>query len=368
MRPRLGVHSPPPALAGLAHLNGIHIIEVKHVVEWAYRAGVRLPSIPLRLQIKQFIALAVLTALEAIRQPICLLLTTTGIVFVTLMPVLIMHTMGEAQKVIQDSALAFQFVCGLLLGGYAASAALGHEIRHGTVASILSKPVGRELFFLAKFCGVTLLLLLYALGMTVATLLSARMTTDAYQLDWWVGVPLFVAPAVTFALAGLINYYTRRPFVSNAFGLLILAMVIIFVATGFVDAQGNVVPWGTMVPWRILPAIVLVTMAIIILAAVAVALTTRLETVPTLAVCSVLFLLGLMSDYLLGRHVAQSKLAAVAYGLIPNWQHFWVVDALTNEGAIPWSYVLQTGVYAAFYLSGVLGLGILAFRRIEIKV
>jgi len=89
--------------------------------------------------------------------------------------------------------------------------------------------------------------------------------------------------------------------------------------------------------------------------------------VPTLAICSVVFLLGLMSDYLFGRVAAQNKLAAFLYAVLPNWQHFWMTDALSGDGTIPWVYVVRVAGYALFYLAGVLCWGILAFRRMEVK-
>jgi hypothetical protein len=77
-------------------------------------------------------------------------------------------------------------------------------------------------------------------------------------------------------------------------------------------------------------------------------------------------MLGLMSDYLLGRHTAGSAAASVAYALLPNWQHFWVADALDAGGVIPWSYVARVAFYAAAYTGGVLCLGALSFRRREV--
>ena len=53
-----------------------------------------------------------------------------------------------------------------------------------------------------------------------------------------------------------------------------------------------------------------------------------------------IFLLGLMTDYLLGHAANSSPLAALAYNLIPNWENFWMADALVgNAAGLPWVYV-----------------------------
>jgi ABC-type transport system involved in multi-copper enzyme maturation permease subunit len=308
--------------------------------------------------LKRFAAIAGLTLLEALRQPVLLLLTTTCALFILMLPVLLMHTMGESEKLVQDSALASHFIGGLLLGGYAASAALGRELRRGTLATVLSKPVERELFFLAKFAGVVGVLALFSLATGMATLLAAQMAQNAYSVEWrHIGPPL-AAIFLAYTLAGLLNYFRQRTFVSTAFGLLVVLLGIAFALGARAENF----------PWQVLPASLLVAVATLVLAAVALAVITRLELVPTLAVCTVVLLAGLMSDYLFGRIADTNPVAAVVYHLLPNWQHFWVADGLMSDGKIPWVYVRQATEYGLFYLLGVLSLGILSFRNVEPKI
>ena len=61
--------------------------------------------------------------------------------------------------------------------------------------------------------------------------------------------------------------------------------------------------------WRLVPAAVLILFALWILAGLALACSTRLDMIPTLAICSAFFLLGIMSDYLFGRRAE------------PVWRH-----------------------------------------------
>jgi len=318
--------------------------------------------------LQQFVSLARLTALEVIRQPICALLAATCVVIIMVLPLIISHTLGESAKLIRDSALSLGFVCGILFGGYAACHILTHEIRRGTAASVLSTPVSRELFFLSKFAGVAAVLILFEFAVGLTALMSTRMAAESFHLDWWVGVPLLVAPPAAFLAAAVINFVTRRPFASNAFALLVMFLLLAFVGSGFHDAEGHRTAFGASIPWPIVPAVVLITMAVLILAGLAVALATRLDVVPTVSICGIVFVAGLLSDYLFGRHAADSRIAAFLYGAAPNWQHFWIVDALSRDnGRIPWSYVAEAGLYAGWYLAGVLLLGMLAFRHMDVR-
>jgi hypothetical protein len=116
------------------------------------------------------------------------------------------------------------------------------------------------------------------------------------------------------------------------------------------------------------PAAVLILFALLILAAVALACSTRLDTVPTLAVCSALFIAGLMGDYLFKAAAdAGSFWAKTAYALIPNWQQFWLADALEDKKSIPWSYVAKAAVYMFTCISAALAAGVWLFEDRELS-
>lgn len=319
-------------------------------------------------RLTSFLALAGLTAVEIMRQPFCLLLTTTCVLFIALLPLVITHTLGEAGKLVRDSALAFMLVCGLILGGYAACSSLAREIRKGTAAAILSKPIGRELFLLAKTTGVIMVILVFGCCVTLTTIMSVRMAARLFYIDWWAGIPLLLAAPIAYAVAGGINFLARKSFSSHAFGGLFICIACAFLVSGFFDAHGHRTPFGAHYAWNLAPAAVLIGMAIIILTALAVSLATRLDLAPTLSLCSALFLLALFSDSLIGPYVDRHILAHALYALIPNAQHFWVVDALNENGSIPWTYVADAGGYALCYVSGVLSLGLIAFRHRDVRL
>lgn len=317
--------------------------------------------------VKQFWAVARLTALEAIRQPLAFLLFVSALFLVALLPLVLSHTLGESAKFVRDGSLAFTWVTGLILAAHLACASLAGEIRRGTVSTVLSKPLPRALFFLAKYAGILAVMWLFAAGLLMAVLLSARAAREAYIVDWWASVPLWLALGSTFVIGGLINFFLRRPFISNAFVALFLLLSAAFLYVSFIDGQGQPAPFGSLFDWRIVQAGLLIALAVSVLAGISVSLATRLTTIPTLSICAGIFLLGLLSDYLFGRFTATSMWATVLYYLIPNWQHFWVVDALAGDGVVPGIYIARVATYAVLYLTGVLLLGVRAFQHMEVE-
>lgn len=343
-------------------------------------AAIRLKSLvkTILLTWRQFAGICRLTALEASRQPIFLLLSTIVLVFIGLLPVLITHVIGESSRIVRDSALALQLASGLLLGCFAATSTITRELRKGTLASIISKPVSRWVFFLAKFSGVALIMLVYATITTMATMLSVRTAAVTFAFDWWGMLPLLAAVGIAYLLSGLQNYVKKTPFVSRAYWLLTFAVFCAFVVSALVPAgpaplggehghtHAVVVIANSAIPWAILPAGVLIGLAMVLLSAFAVSLAVRFDMIPTFSICLGIFMLGLMSDYLFGRQSATNELLAAAYWIVPNWQNFWAVDALT-KGSIPWVYIGLVAEYVAIYTAVVLATGLLAFYRMDVK-
>jgi hypothetical protein len=320
----------------------------------------------MRTTITTFLAIARLTALEASRQPVFLLLMSAVLVFIALLPLLITHVIGDASRMVRDSALAVQLVSGLVLACTAASATITRELRRGTLAAILSKPVDRTVFFLAKFTGIAAIMLVYAAATTLATLLAVRSAAETFQFDPWGSGTLLVGLLLAYIAAGLQNYLLRTPFVSRTFLYVTCAVAAALLVSCLVPAHPDQPGFGAALPWDIVPAGALIALATVLLSALAAGLSVRLDPVPAMTLCLALFLLGMMSDYLIGRHAADHALLGVLYGVIPNWQHFWAVDALVS-GGIPWSYTASVTLYTAVYTAAALCLGLLTFRRMEVK-
>jgi hypothetical protein len=151
--------------------------------------------------------------------------------------------------------------------------------------------------------------------------------------------------------------------------------------------------------------------------------------IPTLAICSAFFLLGLMSDYLFGRRadpvwrydlkeemsssrwsesqktllkeiadkydqdrngkldraerdkisvadkarLAQSGMggsrwASVLYTVTPNWQLFWLADALDEgKSTFHWGYVGKAFAYMLGYVGAVLAVAVMLFEERELS-
>lgn len=331
--------------------------------------------------LRGFFPLARLTCVEIPRQPALLLLSTTLILFIGCLPFLITHNLGEAGKLVRDSALAMMFLGSLLLAVPAACNAVSTEIRRGTAGAILSKPVSRIRFLAAKFTGVSVVMLVFSAMATLAIMMADRAAAIEFTVGWRYLVPLYLAILGAYLLGSAINYFTNRPFASAAFWSMALLILLAFVWTLVMKddphahetaiehaGHSHDMPAAEAVPvrWTLIPACALLTLAALMIQALALLCALKLGVVPSLSVCSGFFLIGLMSDYLLAARAAESLWARIVYLILPNWQHFWMADALTAGGQVPWGYVLQASVYALAWTGGILLMAFGLFDRMEV--
>ena len=106
----------------------------------------------------------------------------------------------------------------------------------------------------------------------------------------------------------------------------------------------------------------MVLWAVLVLASVAVAISTRLSVVVNISLCSGVFLLGLLSDYLFHKLGAGSLVANILYSIVPNLQAYWVSDYLAAGVEIPLQLVVQSGAYALCHIGAFLFLAMLLFQ------
>jgi ABC-2 type transport system permease protein len=318
---------------------------------------------------RSFISIALNAFLELVRQPIYLILLLSSVSFMMVLSNIYYFGLGEDTKLVKDSVLATLFLSGIFGAVIGATASVAEEIRSGTALSVLSKPIGRVKFLTAKYLGLVAAISLHSYICALAVLLASRMGFDTYGSPDYLALGIFMGAVGLACFYGLVtNFFMGRPFVGQTVLALLLTTSIAFIAINFVDKEGHSQTFGRLIDWRLIPATTLILSALWVLAAIALACTTRFELIPTLLICSGVFLLGLMSDYLFGRVAAEGVWwAKIVYAVLPNWQLFWMADALAEAKSIPWSYVAKVGQYVVTSLILSLGLALLMFEDRELS-
>jgi ABC-2 type transport system permease protein len=317
-------------------------------------------------------AIASNTFTETIRQPIYGVLLWVAIGLLMLNPLLAAYTLesGANIKVMVDVALATMLLYGLLASVFSATSVITREIESHTVLTVVSKPVSRPLFLFGKFLGVVGAIFVGHFLLTVVFFMTARhgvMETVSDPYDLPVLVLSGVAVLISLIFALWCNFVYGWHFPSTLLAAVVplgsLALLIVLFFNRKWEPQSPATDFGN---FQLIYASLLVFCAVLILSAFAVTLSTRLSQVMTLTCCAGIYLLGLMSDYYFGLHRSEMWLYQALYSIAPNFQFFWVGDALTQDRMIDAFHVASVAGYAGVYALAVLSLGLALFQTREV--
>lgn len=313
---------------------------------------------------------AVSTAIEGLQQPVVMLLSLACFVLIALQPVVQLHTFGDSGRLARDCGMGFLLVFGILVAAFVAGSTLAAEIRDGTAATALAKPISRPAFLVGKFLGSCAALAVFAWCQTWAVLLAQRTaeawvetaTTAADRRDALCALLSLAVPALSLGLAALVNARTRRRFGLWFFVFLAALPPLAATALGLFARDGSwlgLSAWDPGLDLRVVPLAVQLFCLLAAFCALATALTTRLATGPAVALSFLVLLLGFLAD----AAAAGGPAGKLLYALVPDAQHFWTADALARGGTIPLSRTLRAALCAATWCTGVLALGCVSFRK-----
>lgn len=417
-------------------------------------------------------------------------------------------------KLLLDIGLAGVFVFGMLLAAFTATAVLSREIEDKTVLTVVSKPIARPVVILGKFLGVSGALVIAVVVMSIFLLIGLRhgvMSTAADRLDMPVIVFTSMAVGLALLFSAWANFFYGWSFPQTVSMTLALLLLVAYTALIFVGPRWDLQPlfevqWYRDRDWMstaeyisryslpperdympdnplatvsgkriffpvILPQVTLacigILLGILVLCSVATAASTRLGQVMTIVVCAGVFVLGLLSNFVLGRlaysntpiakiqsaypyrppeaafapgqrysinldtvpttpiepespffygsspngfalaasgnpapvvllsledrsgtvvrteHGSISRppqqgdfvfsqptkiqpFAATLYAVIPNMQHYWLADAVSQNNPIPPSHMTRLTLYALLQIGAFLGIGILLFQERDV--
>ncbi len=289
------------------------------ILPWAFAVltAVLAAYAAFRLGCGRVAAIAAATTKEAIGQPLFAVVIVAGIVLVLAFLVIPYNTFGEDVKMYKDSGLTLIKVLALLMVVWTAGVAVSEEIEGRTALTVLSKPLTRWQFVLGKFAGLVLaaLLVFLILGGVLLAATNLKVVYDARESA--------KVPPVWWECA---------------------------------DEMITVVP-----------GLALAFLETVVMAAIALAASTRLGTVANLILCFAIYALGHLVPLIVQSSVG--KFAIVRFTgrlfatILPVLDHFTVEAAVVGGVPVPWDYLGWAALYAALYSAVAILVALVLFQH-----
>ena len=248
-------------------------------------------------------AIAWVTAKEAVFQPLFTVLLLVGAAILLLFPFIPYYTLGDDIKLLMTQGIILIKLLAIFLAVWIASNSIADEIEGKTALMALSKPVSRPTFIFGKYIGVMIAvtLLFLVLAFIFTNTISYKLVYDARESS------------------------KEVPTAVECFQQVI----------------------------TIMPGLVLTFFETCILAAIAVAISTRLSLLPNLAISLTIYLLGHLIPIIVQSSVGQLAMIAfvadLSSAVLPNLEGFSMETAIMTDKMIEWSYVGYGAIYTVLF-------------------
>jgi ABC-type transport system involved in multi-copper enzyme maturation permease subunit len=260
--------------------------------------------------------IAAATAQEAVSQPMFVLLTAIGAVALVVYVFIPYNTLGEDVKVLKTTGITTIKILAIFLALWMASTSVADEIEGRTALTVLSKPVGRGQFVLGKFLGIVwpIVLMFLILGLWFLLWVSIKVVYDARESS-------------------------KTP-------------------PEWQECFVEVV--------RIVPGLALAFMESIIMAAISVAVSTRLSMLPNLVICGSIYVLGHLAALIVKSSVGENEfvkfIGKLLSVVLPVLDHFEIEGAIAGASNVPPNYLWWALLYSALYCAAAMLIALIFFE------
>ncbi|HUS59479.1 MAG TPA: ABC transporter permease subunit [Planctomycetota bacterium] len=281
---------------------------------------------------------------EAVRQPVYWAIILLTAVLMCLSVVFVGFALGEESKFVRDAGLTSITIAGLLMAMFLSSSVVADEIEKKTALSVLCKPVGRSEFIFGKFLGIVLAIIAGYIILTLLFLVTVWWFESQVQylmLFKFYGQPLNARWIST-------DFFIDSPLHGQPITLSMIASLFWSDVSGFVVSP---------LP-NLAKGVALSLCEVTVLAAAALAVSTRLSMIFNACLTLGLFILGHQIGYLVHSLTgSQTALGAkIVLAIVPNFELLNYASDIAFDKVVPMHLV----GFLALYTVGWIGVFLLA--------
>jgi ABC-type transport system involved in multi-copper enzyme maturation permease subunit len=250
-------------------------------------------------------AIALATLKSEMAQPLFWILMIMGGVLLFWFIYIPYNTFGEDIKVVKDSGMTLIMVLCIIQAVWAAGTSISDEIEGRTALTVLSKPIGRRSFIIGKFMGIfwTVTVMFCWLGLLLMATVTYKAVYDAHENSM------------------------EEPI----WQLCMLEMM------------------------GVIPGLLLGFMETCVLAAISVAISTRLPMIANFIISFAIYVLGNLAPLLVQNAVVNELFEPVVFfaqlvsTVLPILDHFNIQAAIAGGATVPIVYLAWAMVYCMIY-------------------
>jgi len=302
--------------------------------------------------LKQYGAVSRNCLVVALGSPFALIMLVAILVVEVILTCLPFFTFGDQLRLIRDQSLALCLIGGCLTCALGACQLVVDDIRRGAVPVMMSRPLSPICLVLGKWTGLTGAVLLILFNASIACLWLTRIGAHSEFLNVPALAQYILAVLVPVLVVGVRHYLVGGCYPLQACTAISICFPLVFFAHVLLAAGGI---GGAGVDWGTGAACLMTAFAMVSYSGIMVLLGVAADSGLVMGLGILVFFCGVLSEYVIRVVAGGGWLASVLRALVPNWQLFWMADALAAGKKIPTAYVVLGGFYVMLVI-GFLGL------------
>ena len=272
-----------------------------------------------------------------------------------------MPSLGEDEhlRLVRDQTHSILFICGALASAFGLIRVVTDDLRRGAGSILMSRPVSPGILIAGKLIGVLMCVAVLFLTGSFAYLWISDIAKNNQELDT-LSLMFYLLVILLSLLAGAARQYLFGSNFSLCSSVSLCAFMLIGVGfrltvteTRLFDFQG-------------LQSILLLFLAVASFCATVQVVAVLADSAMVLGLAIILFFFGLISSYLTSKFLG-GDFGLLVSSILPNWQNYWILEALGQGEKIPLQYFLQIAFQTAIYVGMYTAISTALFERTEIK-
>jgi hypothetical protein len=266
---------------------------------------------------------------------------------------------GEHLRLVRDQTHSILFLCGALAGVFSIIRVVTDDIRRGSGAVLMSRPLSGLVLLSGKLAGV-----LGGIGILMLTGCSAYLWVTEITHDHEALNMASLTVYLLIVLLSLVAGAARQYIFGSNFSLCTSLSLSVLMAVGVLMRM----MMGGMGDFDVtgLQSVVLLFMGLVIFCASVQVVAVIVDSTMVLGSAIIIFFFGLISTYLTSSFLGDG-LGLIISSLLPNWQMFWILEKLGQGELVPLMYFGQCFLQTCLQLGLYLLISNILFDRIEIK-
>lgn len=266
---------------------------------------------------------------------------------------------NEHTRLVRDQTHSILFICGALATAFGLIRVVTDDIRRGSGAVLMSRPISGAVLIAGKLCGVLACTGMLVISGAAAITWISEINHHSEMVEMGSFIMYIIAVFASLGVGAGRQYMSGANFSKGS-----TVSLMFFLCAGVTLRYFTAA--GAHFDFTGLKSVALLFLALAVFASIVLVVAVIADSAIVLGVSILIFFFGLLAEYLCSV-VLGGELGGILVAVLPNWQMFWILEKIGMGHEIPLVYFFKCGIHAFLLCFMYTNIAVMFFDKSEIK-